>query len=672
MAQLIPGALVQVSGTYEEANAQTSLVQCRLLNKPTVCDSKGVIEVGEAVEILGRVSVDGPAQLLRREGPQWLALSFAGQLIRVDQPRPLNAVDDFVLGPGSNSEVLADAMASQLIMDGYCESRALNLRSEVEAMISATESLGYVRYLDFSRIPAEFEPYYLGVESKEKHALIDLEEASEELIRIFQDEDTRLTRLMDGITPVLRSELGSRITGRTNLMVRQTFSTVEEEKAFQATEPGSGERETFMSLVKRRRVCMMHFLGPRTGTLKLLPRADRPEITIEATPGKLVMFLTERFRLLGQRPEYVMQGFGGDMSASASSSGGERCASPEGHNASRVSRESGRCAGYDLNVYYMDVDNMEAQAEGKAYTAHQLLGPESNRWWRRLEGKKTLPGLSATAKAKDLELRFERLGNVNAGCVPEVVITPRGQLDLSAARALAFALAKEHISVLIWDRRGSGASSVWAPLTEASLPEQEVEDLKVLLDFVQTDRVVLVGLSSGARLSALFAAKYPSRVAGLAVLPTGDAAGAASVLAQAYYGDCREVAEQGGMEAIVATPGSQFHALAQREMQRRALLSVDVKEFVDVMLNSQVFIEGFIGEAFLGLYPEDLRQLQIPALVFHHGFKDDRLHVLEDAEEVARHLKTSLEDAADVEALQMALIAFVKSVAPAGGSGRPA
>ena len=50
------------------------------------------------------------------------------------------------------------------------------------------------RYLDFSRIPAEFEPYYLGVESKEKHALIDLEEASEELIRIFQDEDTRLTR----------------------------------------------------------------------------------------------------------------------------------------------------------------------------------------------------------------------------------------------------------------------------------------------------------------------------------------------------------------------------------------------------------------------------------------------------------------------------------------------
>ncbi|CAK9036454.1 unnamed protein product [Durusdinium trenchii] len=385
MAQLIPGALVQVSGTYEE-----------------------VIEVGEAVEILGRVSVDGPAQLLRREGPQWLALSFAGQLIRVDQPRPLNAVDDFVLGPGSNSEVLADAMASQLIMDGYCESRALNLRSEVEAMISATE-----RYLDFSRIPAEFEPYYLGVESKEKHALIDLEEASEELIRIFQDEDTRLTRLMDGITPVLRSELGSRITGRTNLMVRQTFSTVEEEKAFQATEePGSGERETFMSLVKRRRVCMMHFLGPRTGTLKLLPRADRPEITIEATPGKLVMFLTERFRyshtcsgrtttlqtwLLGQRPEYVMQGFGGDMSVLAplaesgvpppkgesvtvtgiaTAIGGD---SKDHHCYWLMFNKAGTDTAvktpitrYDLNVYYMDVDNMaEAQAEGKAYTAHQ-------------------------------------------------------------------------------------------------------------------------------------------------------------------------------------------------------------------------------------------------------------------------------------------------------------
>ena len=41
--------------------------------------------------------------------------------------------------------------------------------------------------------------------------------------RIFEDEDTRLTRLGDSISTSLRNELGNRITGRTNLMVRQTF-----------------------------------------------------------------------------------------------------------------------------------------------------------------------------------------------------------------------------------------------------------------------------------------------------------------------------------------------------------------------------------------------------------------------------------------------------------------
>ena len=110
-------------------------------------------------------------------------------------------------------------------------SRALDLHSSVEKMLKATET-----HLDFTRIPAEFEPYYLGVESREKHCLIDFEEASEDVIRIFEDEDTRLTKLGDGISSFLKDELGSRITGRTNLMVRQTFSSEEEEKSFRATE----------------------------------------------------------------------------------------------------------------------------------------------------------------------------------------------------------------------------------------------------------------------------------------------------------------------------------------------------------------------------------------------------------------------------------------------------
>ena len=49
-----------------------------------------------------------------------------------------------------------------------------------------------------------------------------------QVYRVFEEEDTRLTRLGDSISSVLRKELGSRITGRTNLMVRQTFENQQE------------------------------------------------------------------------------------------------------------------------------------------------------------------------------------------------------------------------------------------------------------------------------------------------------------------------------------------------------------------------------------------------------------------------------------------------------------
>lgn len=110
---------------------------------------------------------------------------------------------------------------------------------------------------------------------------------------VFEACDERLSRLSDALGPYLR-EAGSRITGRTNLMVRQTFSGPEEEAVFQALEePGGKDREMpagsrsggawelrFMSLVQRRRVCMMHFIGPRESKLRLLPRDGRPPIEL--------------------------------------------------------------------------------------------------------------------------------------------------------------------------------------------------------------------------------------------------------------------------------------------------------------------------------------------------------------------------------------------------------
>ena len=245
-----------------------------------------------SLEALGSVDVEGGAQLQRfdRASQRWLALTFDGRLVHttkdLSQLRPLEVQDlgiDFVVGPSSNREVLAEAMASKLVLDGFCVSQTLDKRTEISEMLSATEA-----HVSFSRIPAEFEPYYMGLESKERHALIDFEECSDELTRIFSDADTRLTRLGDSVSVALREKLGTRITGRTNLMVRQSFSNSEEEAKSQPVDhPGSSEREMFMSLVKRRRVCVMHFLGPRTGKLRLISRHGGQEVEIEAMSIRL-------------------------------------------------------------------------------------------------------------------------------------------------------------------------------------------------------------------------------------------------------------------------------------------------------------------------------------------------------------------------------------------------
>ena len=42
---------------------------------------------------------------------------------------------------------------------------------------SPSRSLGCLKAdLELSRVPLEFEPYYLGLESREKHGLIDFED----------------------------------------------------------------------------------------------------------------------------------------------------------------------------------------------------------------------------------------------------------------------------------------------------------------------------------------------------------------------------------------------------------------------------------------------------------------------------------------------------------------
>jgi DNA-binding SARP family transcriptional activator/class 3 adenylate cyclase len=70
--------------------------------------------------------------------------------------------------------------------------------------------------------------------------------------------------------------------------------------------------------------------------------------------------------------------------------------------------------------------------------------------------------------------------------------------------------------VLLWDKRGTGLSDRFAP---GDLPtfDERVSDLLAVMDAAGFERPALFGLSEGALLSCLFAAKHPERTRSLAL-----------------------------------------------------------------------------------------------------------------------------------------------------------
>merc|ERR1719247_3438304 len=104
-----------------------------------------------------------------------------------------------------------------------------------------------------------------------------------------------MSYVSDSLQSSLLEMLGIRYESRTNLLVRQTFKDDEEELDYVAPEPSNDERERFMGLMKRKRLCVMHFLGPEKGLLTLIPKDGGDEVDIVAAPNRMVVFLTESF-----------------------------------------------------------------------------------------------------------------------------------------------------------------------------------------------------------------------------------------------------------------------------------------------------------------------------------------------------------------------------------------
>ena len=66
--------------------------------------------------------------------------------------------------------------------------------------------------------------------------------------------------------------------------------------------------------------------------------------------------------------------------------------------------------------------------------------------------------------------------------------------------------------LILFDKRGTG---LWDRVTGTPTLETRMDDVRAILDAVESKRAALIGYSEGASMSALFAATYPERTAAL-------------------------------------------------------------------------------------------------------------------------------------------------------------
>ncbi len=66
--------------------------------------------------------------------------------------------------------------------------------------------------------------------------------------------------------------------------------------------------------------------------------------------------------------------------------------------------------------------------------------------------------------------------------------------------------------LMVFDKRGTGMSD---HATEAATLEERMDDIRAVMDACDSERAVLLGVSEGAPMCALFAATYPERTVGV-------------------------------------------------------------------------------------------------------------------------------------------------------------
>lgn len=219
-------------------------------------------------------------------------------------------------------------------------------------------------------------------------------------------------------------------------------------------------------------------------------------------------------------------------------------------------------------------------------------------------------------KVRGVGLVYEVLG---AGG-PWVAVSPGGRRGLVSERALGALIAEAGFRVLVYDRRNTGASEV--AIAGASESTEQAEDLRALLEALDTGPAYIAGCSSGARLSLVLAEQHPEAVRALLLWRVTGGAYAAERLAFNYYTQFLDALQKGGIAAVGET--EHFAAMIKANPDNRErLAAMGAQGFAAGM---ERWLRGFregSGYPVAGISPEAMRRMTLPTLIVPGN---DRVH----------------------------------------------
>jgi len=225
-------------------------------------------------------------------------------------------------------------------------------------------------------------------------------------------------------------------------------------------------------------------------------------------------------------------------------------------------------------------------------------------------------------------IRYEILGDGES-----IVLTPGGRQGLESVMPLAKHLAKNN-RVIVWDRSNLGCSDV--EFKSSSDVELWCDQLFELLDLLNAKPAYLIAASSGARISLRFALRHPEAVRGLFLwLLTGGPV--AKVIAQMYYGESAQVAQQSGMSAVAQIP-FWLERIQMNPANECRLLRQDPLVFASIMRSwaSQMREDDLL----VSMSENDLRQIKSKTCIV--AGSDDYGHLRDRVEKVVAALPFSV------------------------------